>query len=83
MSYNNSKGIPNWFNWYLSTAWTGRTVSCNCFQSDQDLPSTFFKATTCDYTNSGFGKGHICQSTDGNGDPDSNENKCYITNIAP
>ncbi|WP_435315511.1 DNA/RNA non-specific endonuclease [Cellulophaga fucicola] len=83
LSYNNSNGTPNWVSWHLSTAWTGSTVRCNCFKSDQDLPSTFFKTTTSDYTNSGFDRGHICPSADRNGDPDSNENTYYMTNIAP
>ncbi|MEP0212385.1 MAG: DNA/RNA non-specific endonuclease [Cellulophaga sp.] len=83
LSYNNSNGTPNWVSWHLSTAWTGTATRCNCFKSDQDLPSSFFKATSSDYTNSGFDRGHICPSADRNGDPDSNESTYYMTNIAP
>ncbi|CAM4323878.1 DNA/RNA non-specific endonuclease [Zobellia nedashkovskayae] len=83
LSYNNSNGTANWVSWHLSTAWTGTTSRCNCFKSDTTLPSTFFRATTSDYTNSGFDRGHLCPSADRNGSEDSNENTYYMTNIAP
>ena len=83
LSYNNSKGIPNWVSWHLSSAWTGNTPRCNCFKQDRTLPSNFFRATTSDYTGSGFDRGHICPSADRNGSEESNENTYFMTNIAP
>ncbi|MBQ4819339.1 DNA/RNA non-specific endonuclease [Aquimarina sp. MMG016] len=83
LSYNNSRGTANWVSWHLSTAWTGSTPRCNCFKQDRDLPSNFFRATTSDYTGSGFDRGHLCPSADRNGSQDSNENTFYMTNIAP
>ncbi len=83
LSYNNSKGTPNWVSWHLSSAWTGNTPRCNCFKQDRTLPSNFFRATTSDYTGSGFDRGHICPSADRNGSADSNENTYFMTNIAP
>jgi endonuclease G len=83
LSYNNSKGTANWVSWHLSAAWTGTTERCNCFKQDTALPSSFFRATTSNYTNTGFNRGHLCPSADRNGDEDSNENTYYMTNIAP
>ncbi len=64
LSYNNSKGEANWVSWHLSTAWMGSVPRCNCFASDNTLPSTFFKATSSNYTNTGFDRGHMCNSED-------------------
>ncbi|MCK8519981.1 DNA/RNA non-specific endonuclease [Aquimarina sp. D1M17] len=83
LSYNNSKGTPNWVSWHLSSAWTGSSPRCNCFKQDRTLPSNFFRATTSDYTGSGFDRGHICPSADRNGSEASNENTYFMTNIAP
>ncbi|SEK42552.1 endonuclease G [Aquimarina amphilecti] len=83
LSYNNNTGTANWVSWHLSSAWTGNTPRCNCFKRDNDLPSSFFRATSSDYTNSGFDRGHLCPSADRNGSEDSNENTYYMTNIAP
>ncbi|WP_299896896.1 DNA/RNA non-specific endonuclease [uncultured Aquimarina sp.] len=83
LSYNNNTGTANWVSWHLSSAWTGDTPRCNCFKRDNDLPSSFFRATSSDYTNSGFDRGHLCPSADRNGSEDSNENTYYMSNIAP
>ncbi|MFD2562234.1 DNA/RNA non-specific endonuclease [Aquimarina rubra] len=83
LSYNNNRGTANWVSWHLSSAWTGNAPRCNCFKSDTSLPSTFFRATSSDYTNSGFDRGHLCPSADRNGSADSNENTFYMSNIAP
>ncbi|MDY8136186.1 DNA/RNA non-specific endonuclease [Aquimarina sp. 2201CG5-10] len=83
LSYNNSKGTANWVSWHLSTAWTGNTPRCNCFKRDTELPSSFYRPTSGDYTGSGFDRGHLCPSADRNGSADSNENTFYMSNIAP
>ncbi len=83
LSYNNSKGTANWVSWHLSSAWVGNSRRCNCFKSDGDLPSNFFRATTGDYTNSGFDRGHMCPSADRNRSSSSNSNTYFMTNIAP
>ena len=83
LSYNNSKGTANWVSWHLSSAWTGSASRCNCFKQDTSLPSNFFRATSSDYTNSGFDRGHLCPSADRTSTGNSNENTFYMTNIAP
>ncbi|WP_430905973.1 DNA/RNA non-specific endonuclease [Maribacter sp. 2-571] len=83
LSYNNDRGTANWVSWHLSSAWTGNTSRCNCFRQDTDLPGSFFRATTSDYTNSGFDRGHLCPSADRNGSSEDNANTYFMTNIAP
>ncbi|WP_109301081.1 DNA/RNA non-specific endonuclease [Aquimarina sp. AU474] len=83
LSYNNNRGTANWVSWHLSSAWTGSSPRCNCFKQDRSLPSNFFRATTSDYTGSGFDRGHLCPSADRNGNSSSNENTFFMTNIAP
>ncbi|MBK6266001.1 DNA/RNA non-specific endonuclease [Marivirga sp. S37H4] len=83
LSYNNSKGTPNWVSWHLSSAWVGSASRCDCFKSDTSLPSGFFKATSSDYTNSGYDRGHLCPSADRTYSSKANSNTFFMTNIAP
>lgn len=83
LSYNNSRGTPNWVSWHLSSAWTGSTPRCDCFKSDTALPSNFYSPSTSDYTGSGFDRGHLCASADRNGTTTDNEATYFTSNIAP
>src|ERR1700733_9129024 len=42
LSYNNSKGTPNWVSWQLSKKWLGKTKRGNPFAPDTSLPPGFF-----------------------------------------
>jgi len=83
LSYNNSKGTANWVSWHLSTAWKGTATRCDCFTSDNTLPAGFFKATTSNYTNTGFDRGHMCPSDDRDGSATDNAATFQMTNIMP
>jgi endonuclease G len=83
LSYNNSQGIPNWVSWHLSASWKGTAQRCNCFTTDNQLPSSFFRATTAMYTNSGFDRGHMCPSDDRDGSDADNAATFLMTNILP
>lgn len=83
LSYNSSKGGPNWVSWHLSTAWKGTATRCDCFTSDAALPSGFYKATTGNYTNTGFDRGHMCPSEDRDGSAADNAATFLMTNILP
>ena len=54
LSYNNSKGSPNWVSWHLSPAWEGSAFRCDCFSTDATLPPDFYHTTPSDFTSSGF-----------------------------
>ena len=83
LSYNNSKGMANWVSWHLSTAWKGSTPRCNCFTQDAALPSGDFKATTSNYTSTGFDRGHMCPSDDRDGSDTDNAATFLMSNITP
>ncbi|WP_161499174.1 DNA/RNA non-specific endonuclease [Flavipsychrobacter stenotrophus] len=83
LSYNNSKGEPNWVSWHLSRAWKGSAVRCDCFSPDATLPSGYFTATTSNYTGTGFDRGHLCPSDDRDGSDTDNAATFVMTNITP
>ena len=82
-SYNNSRGIPNWVSWHLSSAWKGATPRQNSWASDNSLPVGFLKITTGNYTNSGYDRGHLCPSDDRDGSIADNDTTFLMTNIMP
>lgn len=83
LSYNSSKGTPNWVSWHLNAAWLGDESRCNCFMEDPSLPDSFFSPTENDYSRSGFQRGHICPSADRDATPQENANTYFMTNMAP
>ena len=83
LAYNNTKGMANWVSWHLSAAWLGATPRCDCFTSDNTLPAGYFKATTSNYTNTGFDRGHMCPSADRNLNATDNAATFLMTNITP
>lgn len=83
LSYNNSKGIPNWVSWHLSPAWKGEAIRCDCFAVDTNLPSTYYKASTTSYSHSGFDRGHMCPSEDRDLSKADNTATFLMTNMIP
>ena len=83
LSYNNSKGMANWVSWHLSKAWKGAATRCNCFTQDATLPTGYFKASTGNYTGTGFDRGHLCPSDDRDGSDTDNAATFKMTNISP
>jgi len=83
LAYNNSRGTPYWVSWHLSSAWKGAAARCDCFTADAALPSGFFRATTTNYTNTGFDRGHMCPSDDRDGSSSDNAVTFLMTNIIP
>jgi endonuclease G len=64
LSYNNSKGSPNWVSWHLSAEYLGTAPRKPRFATDNDLPAGFTKITHNDYVGSGFDRGHMCPHSD-------------------
>lgn len=83
LAYNNSRGTCSWVSWHLSTAWKGTTPRCDCFTIDAAIPSTFFRANTSMYTNTGFDRGHMCPSEDRDGSSTDNAATFLMSNIVP
>ncbi len=83
LSYNSSKGIPNWVSWHLSSAWKGVEPRCDCFATDYSLPTSFFRAASYDYTGTGFDRGHMCPSEDRDLNTADNTATFLMSNIIP
>lgn len=83
LAYNNTRGTARWVSWHLSSAWIGTAPRCDCFVADNTLPSTYFKAVTSNYTNTGFDRGHLAPSADRNLNSTDNAATFLMTNIMP
>jgi DNA/RNA endonuclease G (NUC1) len=89
LSYNNSKGEPNWVAYDLNATDFGDEDRCNCFTFDPDLPATFTHLTTADYTGAGaaagFGidRGHMTRSFDRTTASLDNAHTFLLSNVVP
>lgn len=83
LSYNRTKGTPNWVSWQLNSKWLGETERQNNFRPDPQLPAGWYRVTPRDYTNSGFDRGHLTSSEDRGGTVEANSATFLMTNIIP
>ena len=83
LSYNCSKGIPNWSSWQLNSSWLGNADRQNNFRSDTSLPSGCYQVTTSNYSGSGFDRGHMTPSADRTNSTTNNSATFLMTNIIP
>ncbi|CAN5553617.1 DNA/RNA non-specific endonuclease [soil metagenome] len=83
VSYNDSKGEPNWVSWRLTKDDLGDAPRRKKFSTDQTLPEGMRRISEKDYTDSGFDRGHQCP----HGDRTKNQEMSYSTfvmsNIVP
>lgn len=82
ISYNQSRGTPNWVAYELDNRQLGSEDRCNCFTSDPNLPANT-QIYTSDYTNGGFDRGHMARSADRTAANVDNATTFYLTNIVP
>ncbi|HEY0479365.1 MAG TPA: DNA/RNA non-specific endonuclease [Kofleriaceae bacterium] len=88
-SYNVNRGTPNWVAYDLDASAFGPEDRCNCFTFDPDLPASFPRYTTADYTGSGaiagFGidRGHMTRSFDRTSGTLDNAFTFYFSNVVP
>lgn len=83
LSYNCSKGTPNWVSWHLDSRWLGEVPRQNNFNAYDLYPSGCNTITTKDYTGSGFDRGHNCPSADRTCSLVKNEETFLMLNIIP
>ncbi|MFN5318980.1 MAG: DNA/RNA non-specific endonuclease [Bacteroidia bacterium] len=83
LSYNNSRGTANWVAWHMSNAWKGSATRCDCFATDTQLPSTFYRASATSFSGSGFDRGHMCPSEDRDGSSADNAATFLMSNMIP
>lgn len=83
LSYNRTKGTPNWVAWRVTRADMGDIDRVDSFRPDDRLPQGWARVTPSDYTGSGFDRGHVCPNADRNGSPDSMAATFLMTNMTP
>jgi endonuclease G len=82
LSYNNSKGTPNWVSWHLGEKDLGNAPRKQ-FHPDEDLPFGFTQITPKDYTGGGFDRGHMCPHSDRSADDDMSYETFQMSNMIP
>lgn len=83
LSYNRSKGIPNWVMWRLNKNSFGEIQRQNDFRPDNRLPAEWERVTPTDYNGSGYDRGHLCPSADRSSSEGANSSTFLMTNMAP
>jgi endonuclease G len=83
LSYNNSRGTPNWVAWRTTRSDLGESIPRPDFAPDENLPIWFTKVYPADYSGSGYDRGHLVPSADRFSDPAANVETFLMTNIVP
>lgn len=83
LSYNRSRGTPNWVSWYVGKEWLGRTRRSNDFRADESLPKDWYRVQSFSYQGSGFERGHNCPSADRGNSVKANSATFLMTNMIP
>jgi endonuclease G, mitochondrial len=82
LSYNRSKGIPNWVSWQLNAGWLGELPRIP-FQADVSLPQDWYQVQPSDYNGSGFDRGHMTPAADRDRTEADSKAVFLMTNILP
>jgi endonuclease G len=83
ISYNRSKGEPNWVAWRLDSSWIGGASRQNDYRPDPALPAGWYAVTDSDYSGSGYDRGHMCPSGDRTRSVTDNSATFLMTNFVP
>jgi endonuclease G len=83
MSYNGVEGRANWVGWTLKKADLGASERSNRFRQDDQLPRGFRRVDESDYRESGFDRGHLCNSEDRTSSDYLNEETFLMSNMIP
>ncbi|ALF56005.1 nuclease [Nostoc piscinale CENA21] len=83
LSYNCSKGIPNWVSWQLNSSWLGSTPRQDNFRADPNIPAGCYQVQATSYSGSGFDRGHMTPSADRTNSTTSNSSTFLMTNFIP
>jgi endonuclease G len=83
LSYNSSRGAPNWVSWTLRLSDIGTVKRQDNFHVETALPDGFQRVTPDDYTGSGFDRGHMCNSKDRTKTVKANQSTFSMANMQP
>jgi DNA/RNA endonuclease G (NUC1) len=88
-SFNPNTNIPNWVSYEIDPAHFGAADRCDCFTYDDELPASFTRYKTSDYTGAGafhgygIDRGHLARSFDRTSGALDNARTFLFTNIIP
>jgi endonuclease G len=83
MSYNGVEGRANWVGWTLRASDLGPIDRSNRFREDTNLPRGFKRVDDDDYRESGYDRGHLCNSEDRTSTEYLNEETFLMSNMIP
>lgn len=83
LSYNRSRGGPNWVSWYVGNEWLGHIKRVNDFRADDTLPPGWYHVQSTSYQGSGFERGHNCPSADRSNSLKANSATFLMSNMIP
>lgn len=83
LSYNRSRGEPNWVAWRLDSTWIGATPRQDDYRPDPALPIDWYHVLDTDYSGSGYDRGHMCPSGDRTNTVENNSATFLMTNFVP
>lgn len=83
LSYNRTKGIPNWASWQLNASWLGDAERQDNFRPDDSLPTGWYRVRPTDYSGSGYDRGHLTPSADRTKTIADNSSTFQMTNMIP
>lgn len=88
-SFSNVRNTPNWVSYEIDATHFGAEDRCDCFTYDPQLPASFARYNTNDYTGSGaiagygIDRGHLARSFDRTSGSLDNAHSFLFTNIVP
>lgn len=82
LSYNRSRGAPNWVTWHVEASDLGSVDRTNAFRADPSLPAEWQIKNT-DYAGSGYDRGHMCPSEDHSDTVENNRETFLMSNMQP
>ena len=83
MSYNGVEGRANWVGWTLHFSDLGPVDRSNRFRQDDNFPRGFKIIDEKDYRDSGYDRGHLCNSEDRTSSEYLNEETFLMSNMIP
>ena len=83
LSYNCSKGIPNWVGWRTDREDLGDLPRSDDFREDNSLPKNCYQVDENDYRGSGYDRGHLMPSGDRTKSKSANSSSFLMVNMLP
>ena len=83
VSYNGTTRLPNWVAWHLTADHVDGPYKRKGIAFQEDMEVETPRATTADYTSSGYDRGHMCPSGDCKWSENAQRESFLLTNVCP